>query len=140
MSIILLTNSSLLACTIVNAVSFGARYQLSDLCFHSTMDASQIRDGPFYFWGQVVRLSTRLLYYIYSARQFVPVFKLCVCVCARVNACIHTDMRTCIKTCTHTHTHARTHTHTHTHARTHTHTHTRILFTEITHVYFIYIV
>ena len=31
----------------------GRPYQLSDSCLHSTMDASQIRDGPFNFWGGV---------------------------------------------------------------------------------------
>ena len=32
----------------------GAGLALSaNLCLHSTMDASQIRDGPFNFWGRV---------------------------------------------------------------------------------------
>ena len=48
----------------------------------------------------------------------------CVCVCARVYAC----MRACnsINKHTHTHTHTHTRTHTHTHTRTCIHTHTRI--------------
>ena len=53
------TSGSLLACTIVKLtlcpllIAPGRPYQLSDSSLQSTMDASQIRNGPFHFWGQV---------------------------------------------------------------------------------------
>ena len=53
------TSGSLLACTIVKLtlcpllIAPGRQYQLSDSRLQSTMDASQIRNGPFHFWGQV---------------------------------------------------------------------------------------
>ena len=61
-STILLTSGSLLACTVVKLTlcplqgghtAPGRPYLLPDSCLHSTMDASQIRDGPFNFWGRV---------------------------------------------------------------------------------------
>ena len=69
------TSGSLLACTIVKLtlcpllIAPGRPYQLSDSSLQSTMDASQIRNGPFNFWGQVglkkicvdVRLYRRLV-------------------------------------------------------------------------------
>ena len=53
------TSGSVLACTIVKLtlcpllIAPGRQYQLSDSRLQSTMDASQIRNGPFHFWGQV---------------------------------------------------------------------------------------
>ena len=44
------TIAELTLCPFVVSVD-GAGYQLSDLCLHSTMDASQVRDGPFSFQG-----------------------------------------------------------------------------------------
>ena len=89
MSIILLTNNSLLACTLhntvvpalngpsqVNIVSFavsvddaGKPYQLSVSCMHSTKDASQIREGPLNFRGQVGRADGYLRRKIYIFPQ-----------------------------------------------------------------------
>ena len=37
-------------------MALGRVYQLSDSCVYSTVDASQITDGPFDFWGRIVFL------------------------------------------------------------------------------------
>ena len=52
MFIVLLTsvcNSQVNMVAFVVGVDGAGLYQLSDSCLHSTMDASQIRDGPFNF-------------------------------------------------------------------------------------------